>query len=111
MAGKSKIIPIESINKSVPTKINSERTGEQVLDIAQLQNLKSVDTVDFNFSSLTDLMDIAVDTDKPMTNRMISFAEQIKNPYLFKVGEFVVKVEYGEGRNLSDALAKILNAG
>lgn len=82
-----------------------------MLDIAQLQNLKSLGAVDCSFSSLTDLKDIAVDTDKPMTNRMISFAEQIKNPYLFKVGEFAVKVEYGEGKNLSDALVDILNAG
>ena len=111
LAGKSKIIPIESINKSVPTKINSERTGEQVLDIAQLQNLKSLGAVDCNFFSLTDLKDIAVDTDKTTANRMISFAEQIKNPYLFKVGEFAVKVEYGEEKNLSDALVDILNAG
>lgn len=111
MTEKSKIIPIESINKSVPTKINSERTGERVLGLAQLQNLKSVSADDCDFSSLTDLKDIAVDTDKPPANRMISFAEQIKNPYLFKVGEFAVKVEYGEGKNLSDVLAKILNAG
>lgn len=82
-----------------------------MLELAQLQNLKSVGAADCNFSSLTDLKDIAVDTDKTTANRMISFAEQIKNPYLFKVGEFAVKVEYGEGRNLSDALAKILNAG
>lgn len=108
---KSKIIPIKSINKSVPTKLNSERTGEQVLDIAQLQNLKSVGAVDCNLSSLADLKDISVDTSQPTANRMISFAKQIKNPYLFKVGEIAVKVEYGEGKNLSDALVDILNAG
>ena len=108
---KSKIIPIKSINKSVPTKLNSERTGEQVLDIAQLQNLKSVGAVDSNLSSLTELKGISVDTSQPTANRMISFAKQIKNPYLFKVGEIAVKVEYGEGHNLSDALVDILNAG
>ena len=108
---KSKIIPIKSINKSVPTKLNSERTGEQVLDISQLQNLKSVGAVDSNLSSLTELKGISVDTSQPTANRMISFAKQIKNPYLFKVGEIAVKVEYGEGKNLSDALVDILNAG
>ena len=108
---KSKIIPIKSINKSVPTKLNSERTGEQVLDISQLQNLKSVGAVDSNLSSLTELKGISVDTSQPTANRMISFAKQIKNPYLFKVGEIAVKVEYGEGNNLSDALVDILNAG
>ena len=108
---KSKIIPIKSINKSVPTKLNSERTGEQVLDISQLQDLKSVGAVDSNLSSLTELKGISVDTSQPTANRMISFAKQIKNPYLFKVGEIAVKVEYGEGKNLSDALVDILNAG
>lgn len=79
--------------------------------MAQLQNLKSVDAGDYNFSSLVDLKDVVIDTSQPMANRIISFAEQMNNPYLFKVGEIVVKVEYGEGKNLSEALVDILNAG
>lgn len=79
--------------------------------MAQLQILKSVGAVDCNFSSLTDLKDIAVDTSQPMTNRMISFAEQMNNPYLFKVGEIVVKVEYGEEKSFPDSLVNILSTG
>ena len=108
---KSKIIPIESINKSVATKINSERTGERVLDLAQLQNLKSLGAVDCNFSSLKDLNEVMIDNKKSTATRMISYAEQIQNPYLFKVGEFEVKVEYGDGVSFSEALVNILNAG
>lgn len=81
-----------------------------MLDIAQLQNLKSVGAVDCNLSSLTDLKDISVDTSQLTANRMISFVKQIKNPYLFKVGEIVVKVEYGAEKYFSDALINILNA-
>ncbi|MCH5297690.1 MAG: hypothetical protein J1E85_08470 [Ruminococcus sp.] len=59
-----------------------------------------------------DLKDISVDTSQSIENRMIRFAEQIKNPYLFKVGDIAVKVEYGENKKVfSDALVNILNAG
>ena len=33
------------------------------------------------------------------------FAEQVKNPYLFRVDDIAVRVEYCGGKSLSDALA------
>ena len=109
MGDNSKIIPIKSINESVPTKINPERTGERVLDPARFRDLKMVGT-DSNISSLPDLNDIVIEKNKPIEDRLVSFAKQIKNPYHFKIGEFTVKVEYGERTNLSEALVSILNA-
>ena len=109
---KCKILPIDSINKFVLTKLNFERTGERVLDLAQLQNLKLIGASNCKLSFLMDLKDISVDTSQSIENRMIRFAEQIKNPYLFKVGDIAVKVEYGENKKVfSDALVNILNAG
>ena len=42
---------------------------------------------------------------------MLDFAEQVKNPYLFKVGNIAVKVEYCGEKTLSDSLASVLKAG
>ena len=38
------------------------------------------------------------------------FAEQVKNPYLFRVDDIAVRVEYCGGKSLSDALVSVLKA-
>ena len=44
--------------------------------------------------SLVDIRDVKIDRSKPVEERMKSYVEQIKNPYLFKVGNTVVRVSY-----------------
>ena len=42
--------------------------------------------------SLVDIRDVKIDRSQPVEERMKSYVEQIKNPYLFKVGNTVVIV-------------------
>ena len=64
----------------------------------------SVDTHD-----LVDIRDVHVDTDLPKFERIVEFLRQIKNPYLFKCGEFVVGVKYANnGISLEDCLERIV---
>lgn len=44
--------------------------------------------------SLVDIRDVKIDRNKPVEERMKSYVEQIKNPYLFKVGNTIVRVSY-----------------
>lgn len=44
--------------------------------------------------SLVDIRDIKIDRSMPVEERMKSYVEQIKNPYMFKVGNTVVRVSY-----------------
>ena len=44
--------------------------------------------------SLVDIRDVKIDRGKPVEERMKSYVEQIKNPYLFKVGNTIVRVSY-----------------
>ena len=44
--------------------------------------------------SLVDISDVKNDRSKPVEERMKSYVEQIKNPYLFKVGNTIVRVSY-----------------
>lgn len=44
--------------------------------------------------SLVDIRDVKIDRSQPVEERMKSYVEQIKNPYLFKVGNTVVRVSY-----------------
>ncbi|MCD7847751.1 MAG: hypothetical protein LUG49_06970 [Oscillospiraceae bacterium] len=44
--------------------------------------------------SLVDIRDVRIDRTLPVEERMKSYVEQIKNPYMFKVGDTVVRVSY-----------------
>ena len=44
--------------------------------------------------SLVDIRDVKIDRSQPVEERMKSYVDQIKNPYLFKVGNTVVRVSY-----------------
>ena len=44
--------------------------------------------------SLVDIRDVKIDRSLPVEERRKSYVEQIKNPYMFKVGNTVVRVSY-----------------
>ena len=44
--------------------------------------------------SLVDIRDVKIDRSTSVEERMKSYVEQIKNPYMFKVGSTVVRVSY-----------------
>lgn len=44
--------------------------------------------------SLVDIRDVRIDRSMSVEERMKSYVEQIKNPYMFKVGSTVVRVSY-----------------
>lgn len=45
-------------------------------------------------ASLVDIRDVKIDRSLPMEERVKSYVEQVKNPYMFKVGNTVVRVSY-----------------
>ena len=44
--------------------------------------------------SLVDIRDVRIDRSMSVEDRMKSYVEQIKNPYMFKVGNTIVRVSY-----------------
>ena len=56
--------------------MENERTRKELLD------------------SLVDIRDVKIDRSMSVEDRMKSYVEQIKNPYMFKVGNKVVRVSY-----------------
>lgn len=52
-----------------------------------------------NPEQLVDIRDVTIDRSLPNDERVKSFVEQIKNPYLFKVGGTVVKVSFANTQN------------
>ena len=54
-------------------------------------------------ASLVDIRDVRIDRTLPMEERVKSYVEQVKNPYMFKVGNTVVRVSYADtNRTMND---------
>ena len=47
-----------------------------------------------DITGLVDIRDVSIDREQPVSERIKSFVSQVKNPYLFKVGDTVVRVSY-----------------
>ncbi len=60
-------------------------------------------------ASLVDIRDVEIDKTLPIEERMKSYVEQIKNPYIFKVGDTIVRVSYANTQEtLNDNFANLL---
>lgn len=82
-----------------------------MLNYFDLINLKTVAIADCSKDSLVDLHDVKIDPSKSVPEKMNDYFEQIKNPYLFKVGDVRVKVSFGGERPFTDALGSVFSSG
>lgn len=72
-------------------------------------NLNHVDLVAAERAELVDIREVSVDKDLPKEERIAAFIRQIKNPYRFRCGEFVVNACFaGNGLTLEECLQGIL---
>ena len=77
---------------------------------AALERYRAADLMTCDPGGLADLRDVQIDTSLPVRERMVSYLQQVGNPYLFKVEGLVVKATYlpQANRRLSDALPDLL---
>ncbi|MCL2672667.1 MAG: hypothetical protein FWF10_11640 [Clostridiales bacterium] len=58
---------------------------------------------------LVDIRDVRVDTNLSRQERIAEFVRQIRNPYRFRCGKFVVTARFAEsGPTLEDCLQRII---
>lgn len=61
--------------------------------------------------TLVDIRDVKIDGSGTLDERLKSYVEQVKNPYLFKVGNVVVRVSYANTQaTLNDNFANLLSS-
>ena len=59
--------------------------------------------------TLVDIRDVSVDKELPKEERLAAFVRQIKNPYRFRCGDFVINASFaGNGIALEECLKGIL---
>ncbi len=90
------------------SKNHSVRSDKVLND---LKTLRNADISACNADELIDLRDVRVNRKMPLNRRTDDFIAQIGNPYLFKVDDVVVKVEFGGGKDFSKILADAVLAG
>lgn len=78
----------------------------------ELRKMKDVDIRTVDKNQLVDLNSVVIDESRPVQERMVSFIQQIGNPYCFRVGDVAVKVVYKENgptfqQNLEDMLMNL----
>ena len=78
---------------------------------AALERYRAADLMTCDPGGLTDLRDVHIDTALPVRQRMVSYLEQVGNPYLFKVEGLIVRAVFspGSGRSLIDALTALMS--
>lgn len=60
-------------------------------------------------ATLVDIRDVKIDRSEPVEDRMKSYVEQIKNPYMFKVGNTIVRVSYSNTQStINDNFVNLL---
>ena len=70
-----------------------------------MTDIKDLTTPD----TLVDINDISVNKDLPKPERIKEYIRQIKNPYRFKCGNFVVTAKYSDkGLSIEDCLQSIV---
>ena len=77
--------------------------------MTDLKAMQNINPALISADELVDINDVTVDKELPKKERISEFIRQIKNPYCFKCGKFVVKARFSDnGVSLEDCLQSIL---
>lgn len=80
------------------------------MDGKTLQELKRVNIKEVNSDELVDISEIEIDTKQSVQKRVKEYVEQVHNPYLVRVGEYVVKIGYSDCKEtLNDRMKQYIS--
>lgn len=72
---------------------------------------KETDIKDLDKSELVDIRDVKIDSKKPYLIRIISYINQVRNPYCYRVGDVVVRVSYaGKEKTFTDSFTEMISS-
>lgn len=79
--------------------------------IVHMENIKYLDIRTVLPETLENIEDVVIDTNLPVEERMKEFVKQIRNPYCFRCGKFIVQVEYKEsGKSINECLKEYIES-
>ncbi len=102
-----KVVNIDSIKLHyVPTIIQERRVG-RMFTKSQLDECRKADFNTCKINDLPDVTNLKIDVDEPIINRAGKYFKDVKNPYIFRVGDVGVKINCSGDKNLSDSIVNI----
>lgn len=74
-----------------------------------LEKMKEMDIREADINTLADILEIKIDSDLDSAEKKREFIRQIKNPYLYRQGEYVVKLSFADtDATLTDRLKEYI---
>lgn len=74
-----------------------------------LEEMAAVEIQTVDISTLTDLRDVKIDSSWSVERKLEAFANQTKNIYLNRIGEYIVKVRFQEsGATIDEKMEEYL---
>ena len=78
--------------------------------LENLSEMKDIDIKNIKTNDLVDIRDVSVEGNLAKPERVREFIRQIKNPYCYKYGDFVIQAEFSSnGVSLEDRLQSIIS--
>ncbi|MDO5425134.1 MAG: hypothetical protein Q4F41_15530 [Eubacteriales bacterium] len=75
----------------------------------ELQKMKQIDIREAEIEQLVDISEVAVDMKKSVSARVEDYVQKVKNPFLVKVGDYVVKIGYSDSpETLNDRMEQYI---
>lgn len=75
----------------------------------KLEAMQNTNPASVSVDELVDINDVQVNKSLSKSERISEFIRQIKNPYCFKCGDFIVKTRFSDnGLSMEDCLQSIL---
>lgn len=76
-----------------------------------MKKAKETDVKNLDKTELVDIRDVKIDRKKPYLIRIISYINQVRNPYCYRVGDVVVRVSYaGKDKTLTDSFTEMISS-
>lgn len=75
-----------------------------------MREMQQADIKNVNADELVDISEIEIDTKQSVQRRVKGYVEQVHNPYLVRVGDYIVKVGYSDCKEtLNDRLKQYIS--
>lgn len=85
--------------------------GAKIITEEELREMKGVDIRHVNSANLTDLKDVKIKKELSVPERVLDFISQVGNPYCFKIGDTIVKLNFQkDGPSCQEAFYGMVNA-
>lgn len=78
--------------------------------LEDLQKMQQMDIRSVNPDEVVDITGIVIDLEQPVPDRMKAYLEAVHNPFLVKVGDYIVKLGYSDCKEtLNDRIKQYIS--